>query len=486
MLQDAGLEVGEESGQIMAYLEEYYRAYSAPPPIELVREYFEKQDKIEVSDRLDEVKTKIAYIRTTYRAICDSEREIEAQKNLQLLFSRAANINVNGLSIDKRVWRGADAAVEYASAHLSSFDRRMGEDSAASAFDALAEFESRPRMATGIPALDEQMGGGFPAPRFVVVGGGPGAGKTSLAAWWANAWMDAGHACCFLAVDEGKIGVVRRLCMMRGLQVPRTPMRPMSEEARAFAQGFIERFRGEPDPVLRARNTISALPAIFREEGTIEQATASLLRFADRRGLGKVPVLVVDSLQTVQSAGSSGAPDPRQRVDAVIAAIKVAVRKGVLVVATSELSRSAYRHKDDAQNVADIAAGKESGGIEYKAESLVILKQKEDQIRVTVPKNRGRGIEPFALTLDKTTMSFAQVTIAAPSVAEDVAVLREILARKPLAGVREIYAACKEDGRLRDHIRVDEARGQLEKSGLLKKVDGVYVIFEPDPSVAVE
>lgn len=77
--------------------------------------------------------------------------------------------------------------------------------------------------------------------------------------------------------------------------------------------------------------------------------------------------------------------------------------------ATSELARAAYRHKNEAENIADIAAAKESGAIEYAADSLLVLHEVDGQIRVTIPKNRGRGVEPFAMTLDKDTMTFTQV-----------------------------------------------------------------------------
>ena len=119
------------------------------------------------------------------------------------------------------------------------------------------------------------------------------------------------------------------------------------------------------------------------------------------RAAGKPAVLVVDSLQTVRAIGTDTAGSPRERVDAVVRALKsMRDRHGFLVVATCELARGAYRSKALAEQINDLAAFKESGGIEYAAQTALVLRSVPDEpalVDVAVPKNRAYRKDAFRL-----------------------------------------------------------------------------------------
>jgi KaiC/GvpD/RAD55 family RecA-like ATPase len=60
----------------------------------------------------------------------------------------------------------------------------------------------RPRVPTGVPGLDEMLGGGFPAGHVVLVTGLPGTGKTCLGLQFLFAGAAAGEKGVFLSLEE--------------------------------------------------------------------------------------------------------------------------------------------------------------------------------------------------------------------------------------------------------------------------------------------
>jgi len=60
----------------------------------------------------------------------------------------------------------------------------------------------RPRVATGVPGLDDMVGGGFPAGHVVLVTGLPGTGKTCFGLQFLMAGANAGEKGVFLSLEE--------------------------------------------------------------------------------------------------------------------------------------------------------------------------------------------------------------------------------------------------------------------------------------------
>jgi circadian clock protein KaiC len=77
---------------------------------------------------------------------------------------------------------------------------------------ALAHEASSDRVGTGVRRLDEMLGGGYYRASTALVAGGPGAGKTTLAAAFARASCERGERCLYIAMEESPSQVLRNMC----------------------------------------------------------------------------------------------------------------------------------------------------------------------------------------------------------------------------------------------------------------------------------
>lgn len=130
-LQENPLEFqNEEDRKVHAYLRTFYGQMSSPPDLALVREYFEKQDDIEVVDRLNEISKAQVYIRTNYLSIVRHEQEQQQVRNLVLLCRDATAIAEHGRVVDgrgkKQTLKGSNDAVNFLYERLHEFARLEG------------------------------------------------------------------------------------------------------------------------------------------------------------------------------------------------------------------------------------------------------------------------------------------------------------------------------------------------------------------------
>jgi hypothetical protein len=239
-----------------------------------------------------------------------------------------------------------------------------------------------PRVATGIRTLDRASRGGLRRGRRVFVLGAPSTAKTTLAMTLALKWARDGHRVVWLAVDEEAADLVVRLGQMLG-----------------FDRDLLE--AGDVPELERLQAALAALPGLTildADDGhTIEDAIDVL----EDRPPNVAGALFVDSLQSAAEAMLGDGP--RARVDAVVRGLRRASRRGLIVIATCEMSRGAYRSRNPADRIDPMAAGKESGSIEYAAKTQLVLTEVPDrtgEIDVTIRKNRGGSKEPFRLRVD--------------------------------------------------------------------------------------
>jgi KaiC/GvpD/RAD55 family RecA-like ATPase len=323
------------------------------------------------------------------------------------------------------------------------------------------------RMATGLPTLDTACRGGLGVPRLVVVGGAPGAGKTSLCVWLGWQWARGGATVGMLAIDEGPEGIVKRVSQLEGLDLGK--LEGADEAERETLAGRLD-----------------ALPMLAGDESeTIEQFCSRLREYASRRqGLAQPGVLIVDSAQTARVERGEYAADVRTRVGLVVQAAKRAAHThGWLVLLTSELARAAYRSQASADETNPLAAFKESGAVEYGAETALVLRNVaggDGAIDVTVAKNRGYLKEAFRLEMDRQSTAFREVELPAAgarsrkpaaSVEDDGAEVRRALLERPgIAGTAKLRAALRAretGGQGMGNARVDTALAWLERRGEL-------------------
>lgn len=254
------------------------------------------------------------------------------------------------------------------------------------------------RVRTGFETLDNITRGGLRVGKRIIIGGAPGAGKTTFLSQvlWRRA--EAGDLVLFVAFDEEAEDILIRVGQNNGIDRD-------------------ELEKGDPAARRRLHEVVSAVPGfhiIDGDEGEValEQASEELAR---RRTPGQHSILGVDSIQTARVIGDTLADNPRARVDLVMKALKVAgKRDGHLVIATCELARGAYRSNNPAERTDDLAAFKESGGVEYGASMAMVLRAVKDQdglVDVRVPKNRMGTKTPFRLSLDFHSATFREVDV---------------------------------------------------------------------------
>jgi hypothetical protein len=203
-------------------------------------------------------------------------------------------------------------------------------------------------------------------------------------------------------------------------------------------------------------------------------------------------VLLADSIQTLRAAGTEGA-EPRARVDAIVHALKGATRSGLLVLATCELARGAYRSNDPAQRTNSLAAFKESGSVEYGMDGALVLRTvsgEPDLVDVEVVKNRLGSKPEFRLRLDRMRALFTEED----KPAEDLVAKREAKLLRDRAALREaVLTAVRQPpalaGREALCARVPRQRtavwqclaGLIEEGAVVLRAGAYRVAADPPP-----
>jgi KaiC/GvpD/RAD55 family RecA-like ATPase len=244
---------------------------------------------------------------------------------------------------------------------------------------------------TPLETLNTATRGGLRAKSILILGGAPGAGKTTLAVQLGAHYVEQGVPVVIMAADEAIELLLTRMAQRHGI---------MRED--------IEQWR--PHAAKRWAEITSPWPLLAVDA---EEPDATLEQVAERLSSKGAGVMIVDSLQTVRSDTSHEADNPRARLDDVVLTLKqVAKRYGHIVIATSELSRGAYRSKNAADQIDDLAAFKESGGIEYAMTVGLVLRTPAGEggiVNVSTAKNRlGGGKPKFRLQLDPARATFRE------------------------------------------------------------------------------
>jgi KaiC/GvpD/RAD55 family RecA-like ATPase len=308
------------------------------------------------------------------------------------------------------------------------------------------------RIPTGIAPLDELCLGGLPVPWRAIIVGGPSAGKTAvevaIAKTLAASAARAGLYVGILAVDEEPDDVTIRLAQMAGFTIAQAERRDPAE-----LTDMADALRP-----LRLK--------LYDSDDTIEMAARHLGALAAAEG--RKAALFIDSLQTVTSESGAGCTTPRELVEANVRAMRWAHDAlGLLVVATSEANRAAYRDDDAAETTNDLAAGAESRSIEFGAKTQLMLrtpKEHPDTVWVRVAKNRRAKRGEFWLQLDREshTLSPCENPKGSPASADknqqakrsanlekveaDARTLLKLLLRSPGQSERGLRAIVKADG----------------------------------------
>jgi KaiC/GvpD/RAD55 family RecA-like ATPase/5S rRNA maturation endonuclease (ribonuclease M5) len=259
------------------------------------------------------------------------------------------------------------------------------------------------RETTDLADLDTMTGGGpIYGSRWYILGA-PDAWKTALIAQFAHTWALRGIAVGILAVDEEDEDLATRI--FQRTAVPGSDAhfgRRQCEDREALTIDLMDQ-------------ATAGLP-IRMYDGTwsIEDAASDLHEYA--QSLAAKAALFVDSIQAVQCNASRAVTrelSNYQRVTYNVSALrKVASKYRIMTMATGEMGRQAYRNIEAAESFNDMAAGKESGAIEYSARVMLALrniKDEKDLLEMRVVKNKHGpswpGEPPLYLRTDRATQS---------------------------------------------------------------------------------
>lgn len=281
-------------------------------------------------------------------------------------------------------------------------------------------------LRTGVAPLDAILTfGGIPVSKNVIIGGAPDAGKTALALQMAETFAAAGAAVAWVAVDEDADDIDSR--RVQSLGIPRVLA------AGGIGSGGLADFH-----VAQIEHELGARIFHVFENVCVEDVFAEMARLYPSHKR----VIVIDSLQTARSRRSSAASSPRERIDTLIADVKVAqVTHPALWLATSELARAAYRSREQSENVDPMAAAKESGAIEYAAKLLLVLRTEgDDVVSVEIPKNKLGTKDPLRLRLDRNTLRFSDAPGESVSERDALTLVAIERALTPREGADDGYA----------------------------------------------
>lgn len=214
-------------------------------------------------------------------------------------------------------------------------------------------------IASGLTKLDELMNG-F-APGLHVLAAGPGAGKTTLCLQWAVHAASIGHPVLYVTYENSPANLTLKLLASRSQQSP-------TQIERGFADiAALE---------LAATDLAPALRRLTLLEGTRRTTLASIQQIvlASMGADFPAPLVVFDYLQ--RAAHGLGYEQLRHNVSAMAAEMReLASRLVCPLIAISSQNRSQGEYGRGGRPSLDSL--KESGDLEYGADSVLILHPRE-------------------------------------------------------------------------------------------------------------
>lgn len=250
------------------------------------------------------------------------------------------------------------------------------------------------------PGLGSALGGGL-WPGLHVLTGATGTGKTAAALQVGLSAARAGHPVLYVALELDRAQIVARLCsLILG-----------NRADGGIVAHWSAIYLGKVDPtiVAPALEELSRLP-IHVEEAPLGGWSARNLAPRCRslidahQGCGRAPVVIVDYLQLVGPTDPTGRREElRERIGAAAGAGRQIARDhGAVVLMLSSVSREAARDLGKRSSEAKlgdgdpselVGLGKESGDIEYNADTVMAL--------ATEPRSPGASSTPVWIAVGK-------------------------------------------------------------------------------------
>lgn len=247
----------------------------------------------------------------------------------------------------------------------------------------LNELINTKEISTGFKDLDMSLTGGtnckgglYPE-RLYLLGAIPSLGKTTLVHQIADNIAAQGTPVLFFSLEQSKQELVLKSIVRENYKVnkskkARNNIDVLFSTSVLMSQGL---FNETAKTAARSYlNTTAANMNIY--EGnfstTVETIAATVKRFK-RMNREKTPVVIIDYLQILKPADQNGkaANKTKDIVDMIVNSLKIMARsEKVPVIAISSINRGSYKE------YANFSALKESGSLEYSADTVLILQLK--------------------------------------------------------------------------------------------------------------
>jgi KaiC/GvpD/RAD55 family RecA-like ATPase len=231
---------------------------------------------------------------------------------------------------------------------------------------------------SGIPKLDEAIGGGFAFGEMVVIAARPSHGKSMIALQMSHAMTRNGYPVALVSEEMSALALGKR--------------------AVQFVSDIPERnWAYQPDDIIEELNQHFSKRAesfIIESCGTVERACEEIEKLVESSG---VRVAMVDYAQLLRTKGGSR----YEQISAVSSALRMfASRTGVLLIVLAQLNRAIESRQKFEPKMSDI---KETGQLEQDADVILfgVWPYRVDQTRdaktysIYVAKNRNREIREY-------------------------------------------------------------------------------------------
>lgn len=241
-------------------------------------------------------------------------------------------------------------------------------------------------LSTGITRLDKILDGGI-YPGIYVLGGTPGAGKTTFLLHLAESVIkrNKGRAVLFFGLETSKAEVYGKLLSSRLFldYGARFTYRDIKSRLNQRGEEEIELVKMEYNSIVRELgNRLFLFPPQIGGY-SVKRISKIIKKFI--KGREKPPLVIVDYLQIIAAEGNSD----KEKIDSSLSALsELSKSLSLPLLLTTSLNRASYSgDKKTAPTRLRNSAMKESGGIEYTCDCSIFL---ERQV-VTEQKQDGGG-----------------------------------------------------------------------------------------------
>lgn len=253
------------------------------------------------------------------------------------------------------------------------------KDGAAQYLDSLDD-GSPDLVTTGVPGLDDALGGGIMLGEMVVFAARPGHGKTAVALQCGHHWTLIGHPVLMISQEMTIKALGKRLLQF---------LSPMYEhqwkENTAELRDDLKKHSDKRQPFYIAQSVSNSTSAVALIEKMVSEKA--------------VKCIIVDYAQILKGVGKTRYEEITQTSEALRI---IATKCNIVMLAVCQLGRQIEQREHFIPKLSDI---KESGAFEQDADIIVFPlwpkklddKQPPEKFQFIIGKNRNRGVHQFSV-----------------------------------------------------------------------------------------